>query len=52
MHPLAFVLGGPFGLLFIVALISEAGFHASIDPTEQAFTATLHNDTASTIVVK
>lgn len=52
VHPLVFVLGGLFGLLFIVALISEAVFHTSIDPTEQAFTVTLHNDTASTVVVK
>jgi len=52
VHRLVFVIGGLFGLLFIVALISEAVLHTSIDPTEHAFTVTLHNDTASTIVVQ
>ena len=52
VQPLAFVAGGLFGFLVIGALVSEAVFHTSIDPTEQTFTVTLHNDTAGTVVVK
>lgn len=47
-----FVAGGLLGLLFVTALISRVVFHASVDPTEQSFTVTLHNDTSSTVVVK
>lgn len=39
-------------LLFVVAVISEAVFHTSIDPTETFFAVTLHNDTTSAVVVK
>jgi hypothetical protein len=38
--------------LLALAIVSEAVFHTSIDPTESAFAVTLHNDTSSAVVVK
>jgi hypothetical protein len=39
-------------VVFVVALISRDVFHASIDPTEQSLAVTLHNDSASAVVLK
>ena len=52
IHGVVLVVGGLFGLLFVVALISQVVFHTSVDPTEQAFSVTLRNDTPDAVVVK
>lgn len=36
----------------MLALISQVVFHSSIDPTEQSFAVTLHNDTPSAVILK
>jgi hypothetical protein len=51
-HPIVLVAGALGVALFVVALISQVVFHSSIDPTEQSFTVTLQNDTASAVTVK
>jgi hypothetical protein len=51
-HPAVVVTGALGVVVFVVALISQVVFHSSIDPTAQSFTVTLHNDTASAVVVK
>jgi hypothetical protein len=38
--------------VFVLALVSQLVFHSSIDPTEQSFAVTLHNDTPSAVTVK
>jgi hypothetical protein len=49
---LALIAAGIVALLFLAALISLTVFHTSIDPTEETVTVTLHNDTASILVLK
>jgi hypothetical protein len=38
--------------LLVLAIVSQAVFHTSIDPTESTFAVTLHNDMPNVVVVK
>ena len=38
--------------LLVAAVVAEAVFHVSIDPTESTFAVTLHNDTANAVLLK
>jgi hypothetical protein len=51
-RPLVIVVAVLGVALLVAAFISEAVFHVSVDPTEQAFAVTLHNDTAGTVLIK
>jgi hypothetical protein len=52
LHPIVVVAGALGAAVFVAALISQAVFHSSIDPTEHSVAVTMQNDTASAVIIK
>lgn len=52
VHPALLVAVVLVVLAYAAGLVSETVSHTSVDPTDQAFTVTVRNDTSATVVVK